>query len=563
MKIKYLVIGLLAATCILLLWLYIGTSYTPKLADYCYKDHINQTLRTNLNSAEIKAALKSLRRIKNKDALFIGKNYLNFYGLSGNNSNNFLNVVCAEYADNPQRIKSMLRLLSQIHIAEESKQGYTKDEPLWTQLTGEGYRGLLFISKHLAYYRVKQKKETTRSISIAPPPFSFCELKYIFKEYLSKEREVNDEEDFKLYEKNLKIFLNSALKEGECSKEDLSTIVSFRGDGFLRPQSPEALSMRLYSRAIAENNTSTADALKRREEYIKEPFKTRYEYALRVFRSLFFYNKEHQEYLQWPRNPLFILTDSKNKNDTLDMLIVNSLHPEAEKKIINPIEDYSDVLLGRKIISKAEVAKLKTSLFEMLNAARFDGNNQQMLYLKNSLWNKKYSGLSDQGITRIFNLKSIVQASDVKERFATLFSRHADFYRTFIYSKHSGFLALGNSPFSSSSYYINQSHKFTFKGFAKDRITTNRMNWMYVYRIKKGNYYGIEELYTGHRPDIEKMWFNEKDFSDYDLAGEELALNKFALPDDSEFEALIWLGKVKVTPEVLDIAKTKVRQQAK
>jgi hypothetical protein len=533
-------------------------------SELCINSETNSLPRIKIDSPVVQAALNRIKQVDPKSGIFTGKEFEYFYKLKPSDPESFLSAICGSYKDKPDMIKAYFQLFAGIHAVREGKQKYTPGDPLWPQLTGEGYRQLLFISKNLARFRSIPQPDPTMPATRSPPPLRVCEMRYIFKEYLANYRGVWTEDDYDRYKTGLIKFLESAEKTKECTTDELESYVDFRGDGLLRPFGPEAQTMRLTAKLFlkdckSETEASLSDRLTSADckSYFEHPFQTRYDAAIKTFRAMMFYNKDYDLYFRGPRYPLFI-TEDFDKDGVSDILTINSDYPGWKENILEPINQLSNVFLGNAFLKKDEISALRENVINMLNEG-VSGKSGKIISVQNNMWRKIYTDSPDQGLFDIFSIDTREGTEEIKRRLEVLFNRHSDFYRTFLYDSRANFLADTNSPISSSSYYLNQSHKFTFKGFSRDRIEEPVMQWLYIYKIKKENYYSGYDIKAAKKPDFKADWLNERDFSSHDLATEELSLNKLAAPEASEFDALLWLGDVKVTSEVLDLARTTVR----
>jgi hypothetical protein len=151
--------------------------------------------------------------------------------------------------------------------------------------------------------------------------------------------------------------------------------------------------------------------------------------------------------------------------------------------------------------------------------------------------------------------------SDLKVLFThltSLFDRHVFFYRTYIYFPEVKYFYEWASPWISASLSPSQAHKFTFAGFASDRLHNNpRMQWLHIYKVRIDNYYNAELFQRGKPLKLSDYWFDERSLTRHPYALEELALNKLGTPDPDEYEALLYLGEIEPASELLALLKTK------
>ena len=84
------------------------------------------------------------------------------------------------------------------------------------------------------------------------------------------------------------------------------------------------------------------------------------------------------------------------------------------------------------------------------------------------------------------------------------------------------------SPFVASSYEMSESNSFVNCGITVPCTPEHddRKQWMFIFRIKKDNWYTTQRLAAGEKIDFSRMWFDETAFGTTGLADSEKAWDR-------------------------------------
>ncbi len=448
----------------------------------------------------------------------------------------FTETLCSEYRDNPDMLKRKLEVYANIFEAKERKPEYSATRPIWSQLTSEGYHQLVFLHKHLAYYR--SRTGSNQEITQLPPLMTHCEARYQLQSYISKYRGVWSREEYESYEKGLQDYL---AQEENCTDEERSHYMAFRGDGSLVPHVMESSTMKSFAYAMARLCRGRQDSFC--QEYSQSPYRLRHEVNDQVLKALFYFQKRDQDYFDHAKYPVFLMPDSNN-DGAADYIIANTKVPAWKSKYGRPAHNFAFTLIGKYRTDWGTYQKRKKYILELLRET-LAGKNNEMIY-----------EVAAQASRDSMSSRPGGGENTLLKRLQVLFDRHADYYRTFYFDPLHTLIFSSASPWSSSSSYIHQSHKFSVRGYANDTMKREKFYWMTIYKVPKEAVYTIREYNLGKEPDFSKYWFKESDFGKNKLAREELALDSLAMPDPSTLEALVWLGDVTPHSELMGIVRS-------
>ncbi len=513
----------------------------------------------------VAGAISALSALPKDAQVFIPREIRKLYHLHGPIPVHFINSMCAEYKDNSALLTAKLRLIKSIvRVPEGPTQRYDPKMPVWQQLTADGYRNLILITRKLAEFRLHQHKQADQHSSII---LSECEVRFLFKEYLQTYQTILTMEDFLNYEKTFKSFLDSAASKSECTLEEQSSYYAFRGVGYISPRDPESSALRQIGLALSIGCQSSPSNLKGGpasllcEQFYSQPYATRREIAFQLLRRLIILSRKEREWFNNPSQPLFLLEDLNGDGVGEAIGDFTSI---ADKKgaLGNAVDAYLQSLRKEqsKTLSTGSVDPV-LRLSQLLDQIVLHKRIEQAAFISHSRFGESPIFESDQGLSKIFKLDTSVGQEKMRHLLSILISRHAFFYKTFMYFTSFQFLQASTSPFLSSSANFSQAYKFAVRGFAADKIRAPKLGWLYIFKIKAANLFDSQSVQRGESPDFNQDWLDELSLTNHPYALEENGLDRFGEPAPEELQTLLFLGDIQLPSELLVLLETKTVNQ--
>lgn len=420
----------------------------------------------------------------------------------------FLVYLCGEFRDRASMIEAKLDWVLKIHRLPNTKQqAIDTKKDFWSQITAESYRPFLAVSN--AYYTHKleelsQKKFTLGSfpdIDAPTPATTRCEVKYMFVEYASKGKTFDGLENFR---KGLKTF-----EAAHCAPEDHEYYIDFRGDSNFKPNSPESNAMIWYTRSIARNCESPSKAKNAEfgddkcRAYFKEPFKSRWLAARAGLGSWLLRDKSHDAYFEDTNNLVTVLPNLEPANRPFD--------------------------------------------FEL------SGSTPQVKFMPDwdKHWNRPDLGLPMLGDGSLHDF--------YYRRLRDAVNRHTDWYASGYndgYNTSNSVYTQAYSPFVASSYEMSVSDGFTGANISGLVPSDGFKHWMFVFKVKKENWYNSESISKKIAPNFDYHWFDETSLGTVSLAKGERAWDRLGTPLEGEFETILYLHQIDQGGGLWDYEKT-------
>lgn len=460
-------------------------------------------------------------------------------------AHNFLAYLCGEFRDRAQMIAAKLRWVSTLTLLPtQDNWKFDPDVNPWQQLTTNGYLRFINISNQIYSARenaltVKAKIGSIEDIDHPVQPYNHCEIKYIFKNYVFK-KEIKTEEVFpglEAYETGLATFSKT------CSQDEKDTYYTFRGDSNFKPNSPESNGMIYFSRSVAarcetrekaKNFNALMATAKRRykraletapwdhpkpptvgnigrtlsdsdcKAYFDEPFKTRW-------------NASRAGLATW------MIHDQASDNSFQDAGLNVTVYPHTETAL-RPL-DYT--FLGPHSWESNSSTPPKGTKGGLLPG-------WQAEWLSPDFGISKLSGQADTGAQKAF----------VYGRIRDAVNRHTNWYSSAFNDGGTMNRDQAYSPFVASSYEMSKSNDFAQPGATVKTEGDGKKHWMFVFKVKKSNWYTSLDAQAGKRPDFEQMWFDERSMGTEYLAKSERAWDRLGTALEDELDSVLYLHNI-------------------
>lgn len=528
--------------------------------EYCRAAKSEGSPELNRSNELVLRALQKLKDKKIQSALHIYPEYRRLLDQNSSIEENFLRLMCAEYRDRPDLLRAKIKLLADLHIVPEGPITYTHRKELWSQLTGEGYRDLVWLIKNLGDLRAERLVVRGDFFHGRPgqasiPPLSECEIRFIFSHYLATRRFLRTEDDLVRYDKEFEGFKALSPESGGCFGGEDDYFVDFRGDGVLRPRSPEANAMEIFGNRMTL--LCSADKKhKRREscsEYARSPHLKRLEFSRSILKRTL-YPPTNLESLF--RDPLewLVLTEDLNGDGLADIIGFDKTALESRRL----------AAIRRRIMRPGTMSDPKNRRLRWERTEEFEQGVTQALKVPEKSGVHIVLDLPvkagpfespDYGLGGVETVDREALPDHVWARLATSIDRHVAFYQIDFLGLQPPYFRGYLSPWVGSSHYLEQSHKFAFLGFATQMVSNTDMRWMYILRVPRSDYFSAESLSQGQSIDFSRNWFDERTLTRGSLGEEERAWVKAHHVSPLNLKTLLWLGEVQVTPELIDLLR--------
>jgi hypothetical protein len=293
-----------------------------------------------------------------------------------------LTQICGEYRDNPEMLETRFKWLANMNILGNEEQQYDHNQDLWSQITGEGYQTLMkviellnehreddlsAIHKNMVIGKSKAGKVIVLGLThvqeidlhqVSLPPFSLCEFRFILSEKAKGKKVKDIAGDHAEYLLNYtgkpvlayeKIAENDVVESAiagfqkDCSKQDLTTYLDFRGDGYLREKSIESNGNNWYARMYASACTwsktklkytaSTETALTDQDckNYFDQPYATRTNHNLKGYLRLLFYPERIKASMDDFKGTIILFLEDLNQDGIGELAVLKSNGEDADQ----------------------------------------------------------------------------------------------------------------------------------------------------------------------------------------------------------------------------------------
>lgn len=428
-----------------------------------------------------------------------------------NTADSFLTQLCTEFRDRASLIQNKVRWVSSlVKLPPSPQKAIDFSKPLWPQVSAHSYKPFLKLSSQV--WRAKRAeliKEKRSKLSIggygvdAPvPATTVCETKFMFSTYIVNNKTFKDLDSYRrAYQK----FYSS------CSDSDLKYYFVYRGDSNLKAFSPEsnamiwyanslALHCRNVARAIPGSAVSDADC----KSYFSKPFSNRWNAARASLAVWLFHDQKYDADFSNVNKELFIFPNADGASRPYSFGFTKS-RSNGLSRFMNRWMALNDAW------SESDIG------FNSL--AALGGQTATADKGKGSSW--------------------------AYERLRDAVNRHTDWYHSG-YNDGRGFIRYkAYSPFVASSYEPSISDKFASPGYTVGGDSDGRKCWMFVFRVKKENWYNAESLAQGRKIDFDRMWLDERSLGTDPYAKSERAFDRLGSALEGELAAILYLHNIK------------------
>lgn len=425
------------------------------------------------------------------------------------NANAFLTVLCGEFRDRPTLIKEKVEWVNSMNKLPVTKQKKMKmKDHVWSKMTAESYSRYIRLSYQIYNMKVNQlsasenAKVVMGKYSEPTPvePYTICETKYIFQKLV-----IPNKTEVPTYEKYMKDYNKFARK---CSKYDLAYYYDFRGDSNFKPNSPESNGMIWYSSTVGNNCIRKdgmlvlKDTVKDKftnqnicEDYYKAPFAHRWMAARAGLAAWMFHSTEADATFSSAKNSVKVLPNYDKLNTAFDYVISS----EVAQKMMPEWMD---------------------------NRIEF--------------WRRPDMGFNQ--ITRLGTHEANTEM--VFERLRDAVNRHTDWYASSYDDLAGQARDQAYSPFVASSWEMKASDGFAQPGMTVQSPADGCKHWMFIFKIKKENWYSSKAIAEKRPINFNVNWFDETSLGTNSLADHERALDRLGTALEGEMDSILYLNNL-------------------
>ncbi len=444
------------------------------------------------------------------------------------NAHIFLTLLCGEFRDRPTLIKEKVAWVSHIFklpITPQEKIDIKKDH-VWSKMSAQSYQS--FIKTSVGIYNLKKDygislgsqdanadfvgpiKLGDYHVELPVEPYSICETKYIFDHYVIPQKEIDSNITYSAYRNDYKKFAKN------CTEEDKNYLYDFRGDSNFKPNSPESNAMIWYSSTISascvrqDGKFKLKDAAKDNfkenpdicEDYFKAPFAHRWTAARAGLATWIFSSRAANEVFSNSESHVIIFPNYSNLG--------------------KPFDYTTETILTDKVLREWD-------------------ENQAEFWKQPDLGFNTIAGLGTKTADKGFTF----------ERLRNAVNRHTDWYASGYDDKVTGKIKTeAYSPFVASSFEMNASDGFTSPGTTVNSPADGCKHWMFVFKIKRDQWYNSRSIEKSVPLDFNRNWFDETSLGTNSLADQERALDRMGTALEGELESILYLNNITQSGEV-------------
>ncbi len=451
------------------------------------------------------------------------------------NAHVFLTLLCGEFRDRPTLIKEKIKWVTQMNKLTVKSQVpiNLKTDHLWKSMSAESYQ--FYINNSVKIYNMKKRMQASLETTGADDkiqgpvkmgiyqeespvePYTICETKYIFHKYVIPQKNFDSDTTYAQYRNDYKRFKD---KSNFCSAEDKDYLYDFRGDSNFKPNSPESNGMIWYSSTISNSCMRSADGQIILKESVKEKFSANPNICQDYFTAPFAH--------RWSAARAGLATWLFHSRE------LDSLFADSEDNV-TVYPSYSNLGMAFDHSGREDKPKF---LPEFLN-------NQTEYWKRNDLGFNTITGLGtnhpDKGLAF--------------ERLRNSVNRHTDWYASGYDDKVSGpdkIKTQAYSPFVASSFEMQASDGFTSPGVTVNSPADGCKHWMFVFKIKRDQWYSSRSIAEGKKVDFNRNWFDETSLGTNHLADSERALDRLGTALEGELDSIMYLNNISQTKGIQD-----------
>ena len=435
----------------------------------------------------------------------------------------FLIYLCGEFRDRATLVREKINWVRNMNYMAPVDQPAidlqrAKSESIWLQVTARSYRPYLQFS--LAYYNSKKALVAAEKLTLGThtgidrptSPVTVCETKFIFAEYIAK----------KITFPGLPAFQAaydawSTSEAGNCVEGDKDYVYDFRGDGNFKPNSPEGNGMIWHAISSA---LQCANRGKSRKESTPQTFAV-------PGQSLVFSDADCQGYFGAPF--------ASRWNGARAGLGAWMLRDKAH-------DDIAHDSRNNVTVNPAWGKNFRTSPhnFTVQGQPGQLAGGWETAYTEAGMSLDRIAGVEDPEARKGF----------IYERLRDAVDRHTDWYA----SSYDDLMAQKRerpdaySPFVASSYEMSASDAFTAPCYTipctGEVPARNWKQFMFVFKIKKSNWYTTDSIKAGELPDFDRNWFDETSLGTVPLAKNERAFDRLGTALEGEYDSILYLHNI-------------------
>ncbi len=492
------------------------------------------------------------------------------------NAHAFMTVLCGEFRDRPTLIKAKVRWVNKMYtLPVEPQKKINLNKELWSQVSAESYAKYIQNTKNI--FEAKDlffKKNNYRSFlgkyneDFPVEPFTICETKFIFKRYVEVGA-LFETKNFKNYRKEYTKF------KVRCSSEDLSYIYDFRGDSNFKPNSPESNGMIWYSSTITNSCVRVdgkyvlKESAKTRvadpeicEKYFKTPFAHRWSAARAGLSAWLFRDSKHDRVFSDTRAKVTIVPNltPQEKPFGFKLPYQTKFEDQIEELAKNEKGEFItwDLTTGADIVlTTDQVVEMQKEIDDkksLLAQKKKEADSLRFDYIP--FWQSNQENfwkLPDLGFNTIVGF-SEVSLGNIKpnrefafERLRDAVNRHTDWYASGYDDGSTTVREQAYSPFVASSYEMSASDAFTAPGVTVQSPSDGCKHWMFVFKLKKDQWYNAQSIVQKKPLDFNYHWFDETTLGTNHLADTEHAFDRLGTALEGEMDVILYLHNIMTT----------------
>jgi hypothetical protein len=428
-------------------------------------------------------------------------------------SHAFLAQLCGEYRDHNEMIEAKLKWVGKLNkLPIKDSATFDPKKPTWAQLSGGQYLKVLRASARL--WEGRQDRDSGKTVKINGQSFSpsvpgntVCEVKLILQKYVFPGKTMSS--DPTVFEAELADY--GAPAKGNCTADDHEWVYSYRGDSNFKIYSGESNGMIWNALARAEGCENRGKGIPSKntgdgscQAYYKDPFRSRWTAARNGLAS-------------------WILHSEKNFPVFNDANSFFGVYPNFEK---------GNVPYGYKVDEKGPVLREWLKGWDPADISKPDFGLNARTGFDGSKGPDQRDGLF------------------VKARLEAAVNRHANWYAAAYDDNVMRLKTQAYSPFIATSYEMSLSDHFTYPGMTISAPGDGFRHWMFVFKVRKQNYYTIESVAEGKPLDFDKQWYDETSIGTDSLATSERARDRLGSPAPEEFDAILYLHNITQSGQV-------------
>ncbi len=389
----------------------------------------------------------------------------------------------------------------------------------------------------------------------------------------------------------------------QCPKADLDYFYDFRGDSNFKPNSPESNGMIWYSSTITsacmrkDGKFVLKDKVKDRfaadpdicEKYFKEPFKYRWSAARAGLATWMMHDQQYdQTFAESNENvTVYPHLDPMTKPFGYKMVVrdeplypfYSTIEKNEQGQVIGWDDDGKQKVLEGDELAKALAGEEQA--IKEYNDYKANWEAKQANKPKDEVlfsWIPKFADnhaefwkRKDLGFNDVVGFNATGKSANKElafERIRDSVNRHTDWYAS-AYDDGSGTLRdQAYSPFVASSYEMSASDGFTAPGVTVSSPSDGCKHWMFVFKLKKDQWYNTQSIRSKVPFDFNHHWFDETSLGTNGLANSEHALDRLGTALEGEMDSILYLhtisrsGRVEANCGMEAITQTFLTPQA-